>query len=236
MAIDAISTSTTVEKAVLSSANTVGIRSVNGSAAFHDVLASRTSLSSGSADLDTIFDAAGLRYNIPPNLLKAVAKVESNFRPNITSSKGAMGIMQLMPGTASYLGVTDAYNPEQNIMGGAKYLREQIDRFDGDVSLALAAYNAGWPAVVKHGGIPPFKETQNYVPKVLEYYNGGDISAGVVNFNSFSATGATGSSAASGATGSDDSAAFIKAMTQMLMVKMIEMQMRSSSDDKKGFF
>ena len=197
---------------------------------FSDVLESTTALRSGSADLDAIFEAAGRRYNIPPNLLKAVARVESNFRPDVTSRVGAMGIMQLMPATARYLGVTDPFDPEQNIMGGAKYLREQLDRFDGDVRLALAAYNAGWPAVVRHGGIPPFQETQNYVPKVLSYFEGGDIVAGSVNLSSFGASGASGRS------GSASTAALTEAMTQMLLVKIIEMQMSSSSDDKKNIF
>ena len=194
---------------------------------FQDVFASRFSLSSGSADLDAIFEAAGHRYNVPPNLLKAIAKVESNFRPNATSAKGAMGIMQLMPGTARGLGVIDAYDPEQNIMGGAKYIREQLDKFGGDVRLALAAYNAGPGAVVKYGGIPPYKETQNYVPKVMGYYNGGDITAGTVNLSSF------GISASTDKSGSVSSEVLAKALTQMAFMKMIEMQMNSSDDEKK---
>ena len=221
MTIGTIQTDSTLSR----SAGTVGVRSVNGNLAFHDVLASRAELSSGQANLDAIFDEAGLRYNISPNLLKAVAKVESSFRPNVTSKQGAMGIMQLMPATARSLGVTDPYDPEQNIMGGAKYLKEQLDRFNGDVRLALAAYNAGWPAVMKHGGIPPFKETQNYVPKVLGYYYGDDITAGFVSHTGF------GSSGGSGVT---DSAAFNEALSQMLFMKIIEMQMSLSSDDKNN--
>jgi len=99
--------------------STVGVRSVNGNLAFRDFLSSRAGFSSGRADLDVIFEEAGLRYNLPPNLLKAVAKVESDFRPHIVSPKGAQGIMQLMPATARYLGVTDPFDPQQNIMGGA---------------------------------------------------------------------------------------------------------------------
>ena len=105
------------------------------------------------------------------NLLKAVAKAESDFNPDCTSSAGAMGIMQLMPETAKGLGVTNAYDPEQNIMGGAKYLAENLDIFNGDVSLAVAAYNAGRGAVSKYDGIPPYTETQNYVKKVLSFLN-----------------------------------------------------------------
>jgi len=124
-------------------------------------------LTSGDAELDAMFEAAGRKYNLSPDLLKAVAKVESNFRTDATSRAGAMGIMQLMPGTARYLGVDDPFDPQQSIFGGARYLREQLDRFNGDIELALAAYNAGWPAVKQHGGVPPFRETQAYVQKVL---------------------------------------------------------------------
>lgn len=120
-------------------------------------------------DLDAIFEKAASTYNVPVELLKAVAKAESNFQPNEVSSAGAVGVMQLMPGTAKELGVTDSYDPEQNIMGGAKYLSQKLKLYDGDVSLALAAYNAGSGNVKKYGGIPPFKETQNYVKKVLNY-------------------------------------------------------------------
>ena len=131
-------------------------------------------------DLDSIFDAAAKKYNLPVDLLKAVAKVESNFRADATSGCGAMGIMQLMPGTAKSLGVTDAYDPVQNIMGGAKYLRQMLDQFDGNTEFALAAYNAGPGNVTKYNGIPPFEETQNYVEKVMGY-SGNEITAGSVS-------------------------------------------------------
>jgi len=143
---------------------------VSGVAAFSSIL--KSTINTGSDELDNIFEAAAQRYDLPVDLLKAVGRVESDFRPHLVSRSGAQGIMQLMPNTAKYLGVSDVFDPEQNIMGGAKYLREQINRFNGDVSLALAAYNAGWPAVKEHGGIPPFQETQNYVPKVFSFYNG----------------------------------------------------------------
>lgn len=124
-----------------------------------------------STDLEGIFETAASTYNIPLNLLKAVAKAESDFDPNCTSSSGAMGIMQLMPATAKELGVTDAYDPKQNIMGGAKYLAENLKIFNGDTKLAVAAYNAGRGAVKKYNGIPPYTETQNYVKKVLSFMN-----------------------------------------------------------------
>lgn len=122
-------------------------------------------------DLENIFQTASETYNISLSLLKAVAKAESDFDPNCTSSSGAMGIMQLMPGTAKELGVTNAYDPEQNIMAGAKYLSENLDIFKENISLAVAAYNAGRGAVKKYNGIPPYSETQNYVKKVLSYMN-----------------------------------------------------------------
>lgn len=124
---------------------------------------------SGTNSLDQIFDEAATTYNVPKELLKAVAKAESNFNAKAVSSCGAMGIMQLMPATASALGVTNAYDPKQNIMGGAKYLSQLLDKYKGNVSYAVAAYNAGGGNVDKYGGIPPFKETRAYVAKVLQY-------------------------------------------------------------------
>lgn len=128
-------------------------------------------LNASTTTMDDIFQKASDTYGVPVNLLKAMAKQESNFNPNATSSCGAQGVMQLMPATAASLGVTDAYDPEQNIMGGAKYISQLLDKYNGDVSLALAAYNAGSGNVAKYGGIPPFKETQNYVAKVTAYMN-----------------------------------------------------------------
>ncbi len=124
------------------------------------------------SSLEDIFREASETYGVPENLLKAVAKAESEFKADATSRCGAMGIMQLMPATARSLGVTDAYDPYQNIMGGAKYLADMLNRYDGNVSYALAAYNAGYNNVDKYGGIPPFKETQNYVVKVQGFLQG----------------------------------------------------------------
>lgn len=127
------------------------------------------------SSLESIFEKAANTYGVDVELLKAMAKAESNFDPNATSRSGAMGIMQLMPGTAKGLGVTDAYDPEQNIMGGAKYIASLLDKYDGNVSYALAAYNAGSGNVDKYGGIPPFEETQNYVTKILGYLQNGGV-------------------------------------------------------------
>ena len=123
-------------------------------------------------DMDSIFEEASALYQIPSKLLRAVAKAESGFNPKAVSKAGAMGVMQLMPGTARSLGVSDPYNARQNILGGAKYLKQNLDRFGGDISLALAAYNAGPNSVTKYGGIPPYKETQNYVKKIMADYTG----------------------------------------------------------------
>lgn len=132
----------------------------------------------GTESMDSIFEEASARYGVSVNLLKAVAKAESNFNPNAVSKAGAIGVMQLMPATARSLGVSDPYNARQNIMGGAKYLKENLDRFGGNVNLAVAAYNAGPNSVQKYGGIPPYKETQNYVKTVNAYMNGSPIYAG----------------------------------------------------------
>ncbi|MCR5791719.1 MAG: lytic transglycosylase domain-containing protein [Lachnospiraceae bacterium] len=126
-------------------------------------------LNGKTATLESIFEEASRKYNLPLNLLKAVAKQESDFNPNDVSHSGAVGIMQLMPDTAKEVGVTDRYNIRQNIMGGAKYLSTQMKAFGGNLTLALAAYNAGPGSVRRYGGVPPYKETQDYVKKVTNY-------------------------------------------------------------------
>lgn len=121
-------------------------------------------------DLDTIIRKHALAQGLSPRLVQSVIQVESGYNVKALSNKGAIGLMQLMPATARDLGVRDPWNPDQNVSGGTRYLSQQLDRFDGDLTLALAAYNAGPGAVERHGGVPPYQETQRYVEKVLGLY------------------------------------------------------------------
>jgi soluble lytic murein transglycosylase-like protein len=113
---------------------------------------------------------AAQRYGVPERLVAAVIRAESGFNPRAVSSKGAQGLMQLMPGTASILGVRNSFDPRQNIDGGVRHLRSLLDRFPDNLALAIAAYNAGEKAVTTHRGIPPYPETRDYVSKVLRFY------------------------------------------------------------------
>lgn len=124
------------------------------------------------ADYHDIVHVKASQYDLDPLLVKAVITTESNWNERAVSRKGAMGLMQLMPATAMEMNVRDPYNPEENIEGGVKYLRYLLERFDGDLTLALAAYNAGPSAVEKFGNVPPISETKQYVHKVLSLYNG----------------------------------------------------------------
>lgn len=130
---------------------------------------SKASLVNTSYD-DLIF-AAGERHRVDAELIRAVIKAESDFNSGARSQKGAMGLMQLMPETARLHNISDAYNPSANVDGGVRHLRMLLDRYQGDVELSLAAYNAGSAAVEKHGGIPPFAETREYVRRVLRFYD-----------------------------------------------------------------
>ncbi len=152
------------------------VQSTSNVSAFEKLLqAQTTKYASNNKEytLEEIYEEAAEKYNVPKNLLEAIGYVESHFDVNAKSSAGAMGIMQLMPQTAASLGVTDAYDPYQNIMGAAKFLSKLRDMYDGDQNLMLAAYNAGSGNVAKYNGIPPFKSVQQYIAKVTDALNDG---------------------------------------------------------------
>jgi hypothetical protein len=130
-----------------------------------------TSCVGNPAEFEPIINSCALEYGVDKSLVKAVIRAESGYDPNAVSSKGASGLMQLMPKTAEGLKVSNIFDPKQNIRGGVRYLKFLLDTFKGDVSLALAAYNAGLSRVAQYGGVPPFMETRNYVDKVLQYRN-----------------------------------------------------------------
>ncbi len=147
----------------------------NSSAVKNEDVSDFSSFLGETKTLDEIFAQASDQYNVSVELLKAVGKAESNFNAKAVSRCGARGIMQLMPATAKGLGVSDSFDAQQNIMGGAKYLSGLLKKYNGNTALALAAYNAGSGNVKKYGGVPPFQETQNYVKKIMNYMAKGNI-------------------------------------------------------------
>ena len=127
-------------------------------------------IAAADGDVRVLARATAERYGLDPDLVLAVVAVESNFEPRAVSKKGAQGLMQLMPATAGDLGVTDALDPATNLDGGARYLQALLRLYKGDLRKALAAYNAGPGAVARHGGVPPYRETQEYVRKIMKQY------------------------------------------------------------------
>jgi soluble lytic murein transglycosylase-like protein len=126
------------------------------------------------ANINQLLEQTAKRFQVDPELVRAMVRVESGFDPKAVSNKGAMGLMQLIPATAQRFGVANPFDPKQNLEGGVNYLRHLLDMFGGDLSLSLAAYNAGEHSVQRSGGVPAIPETQNYVRKVTSLYQSGD--------------------------------------------------------------
>lgn len=139
--------------------------------------------SEGSSDYHSIVHEKAANYDMDPSLIKAVIKTESNWNNRAVSRAGAKGLMQLMPGTAMDMNVRNPFDPEENIEGGTKYLKFLLEKFNGDLTLALAAYNAGPTTVEKFGFVPPITETRQYVKKVLSLYNGKTPHSTRANYN-----------------------------------------------------
>lgn len=183
-----------------------------------------------TVDLNAIFERAAEEYGLDANLLKAIGKIESAYQTDAVSAAGAMGIMQLMPDTAKYLGVTDPFDPEQNIFGGAKLLAEHLEQYGGNLELALAAYNCGVGTVAKYGGeLPPF--TVNYI-KVINEVLQGDLNAPIIEINpsSGSSSSAGGESLSRPVSGKDS---LLNSVGMMLMFKMLERMSDSDDDENK---
>jgi soluble lytic murein transglycosylase-like protein len=150
-------------------------RESNQSATARIIAANFRGPAANPKDIDSAIEQAATRHNVDPNLVRAVVKVESNFNPNAVSRKGAMGLMQLMPSTARQLHVKNPFDPEQNVDAGVRHLKQLLESYGGDVTLTLAAYNAGAGAVARSSGVPRYSETQNYVRRITNLYYAGTV-------------------------------------------------------------
>ncbi len=175
--------------------------------------------------MDAIFEEAAEKYNVPVKLLMAVGKAESGFDADAVSPAGAQGVMQLMPSTAAALGVDNAFDARSNIMGGAKYLAQKLQQYNGDIDLTLAAYNAGSGNVERYGGVPPFDETINYIRRIKGYM-GEDLTTGKTVTAGASGTSASQSKKASGTTGTTSGTDLTRQLAEYL-VGMMRLQMMS---------
>jgi len=153
----------------LPSASHQGIQGIVPTVKLHLPATLSDSLGRRMVRLNEVVQDAADRHSLDANLLKAVIATESGGKSDSLATKGAKGLMQLIDSTATDMGVKDVWNPRENVLGGARYLKEMLNRFDGDLTLALASYNAGPGAVEKHKGVPPYKETKEYIQKVLNY-------------------------------------------------------------------
>ncbi|MCI9441552.1 MAG: lytic transglycosylase domain-containing protein [Ruminococcus sp.] len=199
-------------------------RTTSSTQSFADTFQSAVQKLGVPESMDSIFEEAAELYDVPVNLLMAVGKAESGYNANAVSPVGAMGVMQLMPATAASLGVDNAFDARSNIMGGAKYLSQMLQRYDGDIDLALAAYNAGSGNVEKYGGVPPFDETINYIRRIRGYM-GEDLTTGKT-VESAASSKTTGRTSALKNTTVDTSAEFTQELAEYF-VNMMRLQMMS---------
>lgn len=212
-------------------------RTTSSSQSFADTLQNAAQKLGVPESMDSIFEEAAERYNVPVNLLMAVGKAESGFNEYAVSPAGAQGVMQLMPSTAASLGVDNAFDARSNIMAGAKYLSQKLQQYDGDIDLALAAYNAGSGNVEKYGGVPPFDETINYIRRIRGYM-GEELTTGKTVTSSASGSSVLGgtTTGTSKSTKVDTDTSFTQELAEYF-VNMMKLQMMSrvSSLGKSSF-
>lgn len=204
-----------------------------------------------SQSMDAIFAEAASLYGVPLNLLKAMGKAESGFDANAVSPAGAQGVMQLMPATAKSLGVEDPFDARSNIMGGARYIAQKLQQYNGDIDLALAAYNAGSGNVAKYGGVPPFSETRNYIARIKGYMNSDltidktvTVKASKAEGSVFGSSAAAGSKSASGVSGEGgayrlsqtDAQYFVDLMRLQMLCGASSLGWSSDSSDEQSSF